>query len=152
MNPFPVKYIFPLSVLSFPGLDVSAVSLLSKKGLRYLLYPFISLWMVGGRISPSFTSALSSEFSSNLGTKTDGRKRNENYFTTASYFTITTASLSNFAEHTHTQKMSRRLKLQLGTEIPVKNQINFLLIIITLNQQGAEYFIPSITVSPLSFL
>lgn len=49
-------------------------SLLSKKGLRYLLYPFISLWIVGGRISPSFTSALSKEFSNNLRKKC-GKKR-----------------------------------------------------------------------------
>lgn len=52
-----------------PWLRVSAVSLLSKKGLRYLLYPFISLWIVGGRISPSFTSALSMELSNNLRTE-----------------------------------------------------------------------------------
>lgn len=68
---FSVKRRFPLGVLSFPWLPVSAVPLLSKKGLRYLLYPFISLWMVGGRISPSFTSALSNELSNNLRTKTD---------------------------------------------------------------------------------
>lgn len=73
---FSVKHTFPPSVLSFPWLHVSAVSLLSKKGLRYLLYPFISLWMVGGRISPSFTSALSIELSNNLRTETDkGRKK-----------------------------------------------------------------------------
>lgn len=60
---------FPLSTLSFPLLHVSTVSLLSKKGLRYLLYPFISLWMVGGRISPSFTSAFSMELSNSLRTK-----------------------------------------------------------------------------------
>lgn len=58
----------------FPWLHVSAVSLLSKKGLRYLLYPFISLWIVGGRISPSFTSALSMELSNNLRTKAEKRK------------------------------------------------------------------------------
>lgn len=68
---FSIKRRFPLGVLSFPWLHVSAVPLLSKKGLRYLLYPFISLWMVGGRISPSFTSALSNELSNNLRTKTD---------------------------------------------------------------------------------
>lgn len=68
---FSVKRRFPLGVLSFPWLHLSAVPLLSKKGLRYLLYPFISLWMVGGRISPSFTSALSNELSNNLRTKTD---------------------------------------------------------------------------------
>lgn len=83
---FSVKRRFPLGVLSFPWLPVSAVPLLSKKGLRYLLYPFISLWMVGGRISPSFTSALSNELSNNLRTKTDrggerGKKsRNKSYF------------------------------------------------------------------------
>ena len=76
---------FPMSALSFPWLHVAAVSLLSKKGLRYLLYPFISLWMVGGRISPSFTSALSKVLSNNLKTKR-GREReqrenrNKNYF------------------------------------------------------------------------
>lgn len=64
----------PLTVLSFSYLHVCAVSLPSKKGLRYLLYPFISFWMVGGRISPSFTSALSSEFSNNLRTKTETEK------------------------------------------------------------------------------
>lgn len=42
------------------SLCVCRICLLSKKGLRYLLYPFISFWMVGGKISPSFTSALSS--------------------------------------------------------------------------------------------
>lgn len=72
---FSIKPTFPLSVLSFPWLHMSAVSLLSKKGLRYLLYPFISLWMVGGRISPSFTSALSNELSNNLRTKTGERKK-----------------------------------------------------------------------------
>lgn len=83
---FSVKCRFPLGVLSFPWLHMSAVPLLSKKGLRYLLYPFISLWMVGGRISPSFTSALSNELSNNLRTKTDrggeeGKKsRNKSYF------------------------------------------------------------------------
>lgn len=46
-----------------------AASLLSKKGLRYLLYPFISLWIVGGRISPSLTSAFIMELSNSLGTK-----------------------------------------------------------------------------------
>lgn len=49
--------------------------LLSKNGLRYLLYPFISRWMVGGRISPSFTSALSIELSNNLRTKTERETR-----------------------------------------------------------------------------
>lgn len=58
----------------FPWLHVSAVSLLSKKGLRYLLYPFISLWIVGGRISPSFTSALSMELSNNLRRKAEKGK------------------------------------------------------------------------------
>lgn len=83
---FSVKRRFPLGVLSFPWLPVSAVPLLSKKGLRYLLYPFISLWMVGGRISPSFTSALSNELSNNLRTKTDRggerekKSRNKSYF------------------------------------------------------------------------
>lgn len=84
---FSVKHAFPLSVLSFPCLRVSAVSLLSKKGLRYLLYPFISLWMVGGRISPSFISALSIELSNNLRTKAERERekeveknRNKNYF------------------------------------------------------------------------
>lgn len=52
-------------------------SLLSKKGLRYLLYPFISLWIVGGRISPSFTSALSKELSNSLRTKAGKRERGE---------------------------------------------------------------------------
>lgn len=52
-------------------------SLLSKKGLRYLLYPFISLWIVGGRISPSFTSALSKELSNSLRTKAGERERGE---------------------------------------------------------------------------
>lgn len=76
-QPLSVKHTFPLSVLSFPWLRVSAVSLLSKKGLRYLLYPFISLWMVGGRISPSFTSALSNELSNNLRAKTEKKKEPE---------------------------------------------------------------------------
>lgn len=57
-----------------PWLHVSAVSLLSKKGLRYLLYPFISLWIVGGRISPSFTSAITTELSNNLRTKAEKGK------------------------------------------------------------------------------
>lgn len=74
---FSVKHTFPLSALSFPRLHVSAVSLLSKKGLRYLLYPFISLWMVGGRISPSFTSALSKELSNNLRAKTESERGRE---------------------------------------------------------------------------
>lgn len=68
--------LFTLKHIS-PGCNVSAVSLLSKKGLRYLLYPFISLWMVGGRISPSFTSALSMELSNNLRTKTEEGKGGE---------------------------------------------------------------------------
>lgn len=42
-----------------------------------MLYPFISLWMVGGRISPSFTSALSMELSNNLRTKTEKGKGGE---------------------------------------------------------------------------
>lgn len=47
-------------LILFLSLCVCRICLLSKKGLRYLLYPFISFWMVGGKISPSFTSALSS--------------------------------------------------------------------------------------------
>lgn len=58
---------FPWALSHFHGCMCLQFSLLSKKGLRYLLYPFISLWMVGGRISPSFTSALSSVLSKNLG-------------------------------------------------------------------------------------
>lgn len=68
-TPLVYCHTFPLSALSFSLLHVSTVSLLSKKGLRYLLYPFISLWMVGGRISPSFTSAFSMELSNSLRTK-----------------------------------------------------------------------------------
>lgn len=90
-EPLSVKHTFPLSVLSFPWLHVSPASLLSKKGLRYLLYPFISLWMVGGRISPSFTSALSSELSNNLRTKTEkereraGERQKEELFSPSSW-------------------------------------------------------------------
>lgn len=58
-----------LIFFSSPGCMQLQFSLLSKKGLRYLLYPFISLWIVGGRISPSFTSAFSKELSNSLRTK-----------------------------------------------------------------------------------
>lgn len=71
-EPSSIKQVFSLSDLHLHRcISYAAASLLSKKGLRYLLYPFISLWMVGGRISPSFTSALSNELSNNLRTKTE---------------------------------------------------------------------------------
>lgn len=79
MNPSLSNTYFPWEFHHFPRcIYCAVVSLLSKKGLRYLLYPFISLWMVGGRISPSFTSALSNELSNNLGTKTEKEKKEKN--------------------------------------------------------------------------
>lgn len=75
------------------GLAFIDVFLLSKNGLRYLLYPFMSFWMVGGRISPSFTSALSREFSRIL--RREGKHDEREHASSAHVFT---SSFSLFAD------------------------------------------------------
>lgn len=146
---FSVKHTFPLSALSFSWLHVSADSLLSKKGLRYLLYPFISLWMVGGKISPSFTSALSMELSNNLRTKKrEGKKeveknKNKSYFLLHIYPEDSSSwplhcshnlqgadwVLQQILQAMRSGRIDSRLKLQHGIRIRITEQKMFFFII-----------------------
>lgn len=86
-----------LNIHSVPQhMDLMAF-LLSKNGLRYLLYPFMSFWMVGGRISPSFTSALSREFSRILQKEEKHEEREHTYSPAASHYFMTERWWTSFS-------------------------------------------------------